>query len=58
MSSRFRLLALLLLAPIMASGAETFAFDIGPGKFDEHRLKIDAGATKASFAPPTPMTFA
>ena len=33
----------LLAIPVLALAAENFAFDIAPGKFDEHCLKIAAG---------------
>lgn len=39
------LVCTLLLAPIPAVAADAFAFEIAPGKFDEHCLTIDAGRT-------------
>lgn len=50
--------ALLLLAPVVAGAAETFALDIAAGKFDEHCLKIDAGRSiRYKFVAGAPVDF-
>jgi hypothetical protein len=48
----------LLLSASTAAAAETFAFDISTGKFDEHCLKIDAGkAIRYRFVATEPVDF-
>jgi hypothetical protein len=44
--NRLGICGLLWLAAVPAAhAADAFAFDIAPGKFDEHCLKIEAGKT-------------
>lgn len=48
----------LLLPATIAAAAETFAFDIGKGGFDEHCLRIDAGrAITYRFVATAPVDF-
>lgn len=42
---RWAFAASVLAVHARSLGAETLAFDIAPGKFDEHCLKIEAGKT-------------
>lgn len=58
MSSVILRFALLLLTPIVAWAADTFALDIAVGKFDEHCLKIGAGKSiRYKFVAGAPVDF-